>query len=87
LTKLVADLALISPFFKKNLTITRRKFSDILFRLPKGICTNLPASSKQQKRILASLATGGTDIVVGTHRLLQPDVKPKNLRLMMVDEE
>jgi len=42
---------------------------------------------KQQKQVLASLADGGTDIVIGTHRLLQPDVKPKNLGLMIVDEE
>ncbi|UCF98701.1 MAG: transcription-repair coupling factor [Spirochaetaceae bacterium] len=41
----------------------------------------------QQKRVLASISEGGTDIVVGTHRLLQRDVKPKNLGLMIVDEE
>jgi transcription-repair coupling factor (superfamily II helicase) len=42
---------------------------------------------KQQRQVLASLAQGGTDIVIGTHRLLQRDVKPKNLGLMIVDEE
>ena len=42
---------------------------------------------KQQKRVLAALAEGHTDIVIGTHRLLQRDVKPKNLGLMIVDEE
>ena len=42
---------------------------------------------KQQKQVLASLAEGRTDIVIGTHRLLQRDVKPKNLGLMIVDEE
>jgi transcription-repair coupling factor (superfamily II helicase) len=42
---------------------------------------------KQQKRVLTSLADGGTDVVIGTHRLLQRDVKPKNLGLMIVDEE
>ena len=41
----------------------------------------------QQKRILASLTDGGTDIVIGTHRLLQRDVQLKNLGLMIVDEE
>jgi len=42
---------------------------------------------KRQKQVLASLADGGTDIVIGTHRLLQRDVQPKNLGLMIVDEE
>jgi len=27
------------------------------------------------------------DVVIGTHRLLQPDVRFKNLGLMVVDEE
>jgi hypothetical protein len=44
---LVAILALISCFFKKNLMITRRKYSDILLRFPRGICTNLPFLSKR----------------------------------------
>jgi len=42
---------------------------------------------KRQKQVLSSLADGGTDIVIGTHRLLQRDVQPKNLGLMIVDEE
>ena len=41
----------------------------------------------QQKRILVSLTDGGTDVVIGTHRLLQRDVELKNLGLMIVDEE
>ncbi|MBN2553836.1 MAG: transcription-repair coupling factor [Spirochaetales bacterium] len=42
---------------------------------------------KRQRQVLASLADGGADIVIGTHRLLQRDVKPKNLGLLIVDEE
>jgi len=41
----------------------------------------------RQKRVLASLSSASTDIIIGTHRLLQRDVKPKNLGLMIVDEE
>ncbi len=33
------------------------------------------------------LADGSVDIVIGTHRLLSPDVKVKNLGLIVVDEE
>jgi transcription-repair coupling factor (superfamily II helicase) len=42
---------------------------------------------RKQKRILSSLADGRSDIVIGTHRLLQRDVRLKNLGLMIVDEE
>lgn len=42
---------------------------------------------RRQKQILTAVAQGGTDIVIGTHRVLQRDVKFKNLGLMIVDEE
>ncbi len=42
---------------------------------------------KDQKRILASVAEGGVDVVVGTHRLIQKDVLWKDLGLLVVDEE
>ena len=40
-----------------------------------------------QKKILDDLAHGKLDIVIGTHRLLQKDVKFKNLGLLIIDEE
>ena len=42
---------------------------------------------KEQREILLSLSQGQTDIVVGTHRLLSPDVVFKSLGLLIVDEE
>ncbi|MGP5495046.1 transcription-repair coupling factor [Psychrobacter celer] len=42
---------------------------------------------KHQETVLADLAAGKVDIVIGTHKLLQPDVKFDNLGLMIVDEE
>ncbi len=44
-------------------------------------------SGKQQDEILAALQTGAIDIVVGTHKLLQPAVKFKRLGLLIIDEE
>lgn len=41
----------------------------------------------EQKEILGRLAKGEVDIVIGTHRLLQPDIKFKDLGLVIVDEE
>ena len=37
--------------------------------------------------VTAGLAEGTVDIVVGTHRLLNPDIKVKDLGLIIVDEE
>jgi len=44
-------------------------------------------TAKEQKVILDGLANGTLDIVVGTHKLLQPSVKFKNLGLVIIDEE
>ena len=44
-------------------------------------------STADQKKTLARLAEGNVDILVGTHRIIQKDVKFKNLGLMIIDEE
>ena len=42
---------------------------------------------KEQAGIVEGLSLGTVDIVIGTHRLLQKDVKFKDLGLVVVDEE
>lgn len=44
-------------------------------------------SPKEQKVILEKLRKGDIDVLVGTHRLLQDDVKFFNLGLVIIDEE
>ena len=44
-------------------------------------------SQKEVAAALAGLAAGRVDIVIGTHKLLQEDVRPKNLGLVIIDEE
>ena len=44
-------------------------------------------SPKEVKRIITGLKEGTIDLVFGTHRLLSDDVKPKDLGLLVVDEE
>ena len=44
-------------------------------------------TAKESKEILAELATGSVDVVIGTHRLLSQDVVFKDLGLVVVDEE
>jgi transcription-repair coupling factor (superfamily II helicase) len=41
----------------------------------------------EQKAVVAGLAKGTVDVVIGTHRLLSRDVAFKNLGLLIIDEE
>ncbi len=44
-------------------------------------------SAKEQTQILEDAREGKVDILIGTHKLLQNDVKMKDLGLLIVDEE
>lgn len=44
-------------------------------------------SGKELKAAMAGLADGSVDIVIGTHRLTQPDVEFARLGLVIIDEE
>jgi transcription-repair coupling factor (superfamily II helicase) len=44
-------------------------------------------TAKEQDAILEKVASGHVDIIIGTHRLLQEDVRFKNLGLLVIDEE
>lgn len=44
-------------------------------------------TEKEAKAALDGLADGSVDLVIGTHRLLQPGIKIKDLGLVIVDEE
>ncbi|HEY5804188.1 MAG TPA: transcription-repair coupling factor [Lysobacter sp.] len=44
-------------------------------------------TAKEIKEELANVAEGKIDVIVGTHRLLQPDVRFKDLGAVIVDEE
>ncbi len=45
------------------------------------------ASQKQARQTLNGLADGTVDIVIGTHKLLQKDIRFKRLGLVIIDEE
>jgi transcription-repair coupling factor (superfamily II helicase) len=44
-------------------------------------------TDKEQRLIVEGLADGSVDVVIGTHRLLQPSIRFKDLGLVVVDEE
>ncbi len=44
-------------------------------------------SAGEQRALLADFAAGAVDVLIGTHRALSDDVRPKDLGLLVVDEE
>ena len=44
-------------------------------------------SSQNAKRIIDDFNKGNVDILFGTHRILSDDIKPKDLGLLVIDEE
>ncbi len=65
-----------------------RTFSERMAEFPIEIAalSRLKTRSEQQAT-LERLASGAIDIVIGTHRLIQPDVRFKRLGLLVIDEE
>lgn len=65
-----------------------RTFSERLSRFPCRVeYINRFRSQKEIKEILKDLAEGKIDILIGTHRILNEDVKFKDLGLYIIDEE
>ena len=64
-------------------------FSRALRRLPGAGRDAVAASSPRPRpdKVVAGLADGSVDVVIGTHRLLAGDVRFKDLGLLVVDEE
>jgi len=56
------------------------------FGIKVGVLSRL-RSDKEQKETLKALAEGELKVVIGTHRLLSPDVRFKDLGLLVIDEE
>jgi transcription-repair coupling factor (superfamily II helicase) len=44
-------------------------------------------TGSETKKVVEDLAGGEVDIVIGTHRLIQDDIAPKDLGLLIIDEE
>ena len=44
-------------------------------------------TKKQQNEIVKRIKSGEVDVIIGTHRILQSDVKFKKLGLLVIDEE
>ena len=60
------------------------RFADLPVKV--GMVSRFRTGAEQRKS-LAEFAAGRIDVLVGTHRLLSTDVRPKDLGLVVVDEE
>lgn len=82
-----AQVALLVPttlLAEQHGRVFRERFLELPVRI--GVLSRF-TPEKEEKAILEGLRTGALDIVIGTHRLLQPDVVFKDLGLLIVDEE
>jgi transcription-repair coupling factor (superfamily II helicase) len=65
-----------------------KTFGDRLKEFPVTVdFVNRFRSAKEKKEIMARLAAGQIDIIIGTHALLNKDTKFKDLGLLVIDEE
>jgi transcription-repair coupling factor (superfamily II helicase) len=78
---LLAPTTLLVQQHEKNF---RDRFADLPIRI--GALSRL-RSAKEQAALLKDMEAGTLDIIIGTHRLLQDDIRFKNLGLIIVDEE
>lgn len=82
--KQVAVLAPITILVDQHYKSFLKRMEDFNVRIDMLSRFRSPA---EQKAILKKLERGELDIVIGTHRLIQNDVKFKNLGLVIIDEE
>lgn len=82
--KQVAVLVPTTVLAEQHLETFVKRFENYPVRIA---CLSRFRSSSEQKSILREMEAGALDIVIGTHRLLQKDVKFKDLGLVILDEE
>ena len=82
--KQVVVLAPTTILVEQHLRTFSERFADYPVRLA---ALSRLHTTKETAAALANIAGGTVDVVIGTHRLLSPDVTFKDLGLVIVDEE
>ena len=82
--KQVALLAPTTILVQQHFNTFRERMAGYPFRIES---ISRFRSRKEQSEVIRQLALGDIDIVIGTHRLVQRDVRFKDLGLFIVDEE
>lgn len=82
--KQVGVLAPTTVLAEQHLLTFRERFSDYPVIIE---CLTRFRKKSEQKELLKRLGAGEVDILIGTHRILQSDVKFRDIGLLIVDEE
>jgi len=82
--KQVAVLVPTTLLAEQHFQVFSDRFSDSPVRIAELSRFRTP---KETKAALEGLAEGRIDLAIGTHRLIQPDVRFRNLGLVIIDEE
>ncbi|HWV58479.1 MAG TPA: transcription-repair coupling factor, partial [Longimicrobiales bacterium] len=82
--KQVAILAPTTILVEQHQHTLRQRLADYPIRIES---LSRFRTAKDSAQVLAALAAGEVDIIVGTHRLIEPDVVFKDLGLLVIDEE
>jgi transcription-repair coupling factor (superfamily II helicase) len=82
--KQVAVLVPTTLLAEQHFQVFSDRFSDLPVKLAE---LSRFRSAKEVRAALDGLAAGSIDLVIGTHKLIQPDVKFRNLGLIIIDEE
>ncbi|NLY31615.1 MAG: transcription-repair coupling factor [Firmicutes bacterium] len=82
--KQVAILAPTTILAQQHYNTFRERFAPFPIRVE--VLSRLKTPGEQEK-IVAATAQGAVDILIGTHRLLQKDIRFPDLGLLVVDEE
>ena len=82
--KQVAVLVPTTVLAQQHYNVFRERMADYPIRLE---LLSRFRSRRAQEQVVADLAAGAVDIVIGTHRLLQSDIAFKDLGLVVIDEE
>ncbi|MBP5789142.1 MAG: transcription-repair coupling factor, partial [Neisseriaceae bacterium] len=82
--KQVAVLAPTTLLVEQHTQVFRERFADFAVNVASLSRFN---ASRETQGTLKGLANGTVDIVIGTHKLVQPDIQFKNLGLLIIDEE
>jgi transcription-repair coupling factor (superfamily II helicase) len=82
--KQVVVLAPTTILVEQHLRTFGERFADYPVRLA---ALSRLHTAKESQATLAGIAAGSVDLLIGTHRLLSPDVVFKDLGLVVVDEE
>jgi len=69
---------------EQHLNTFRERFADYPVRVE---MLSRFRSKAEHDQVIKDLSKGLVDVIVGTHRLLQKDIKFKDLGLLVVDEE